>query len=223
MVLAHITDWYPTLLAATGLSDVADRSAFPLDGYNLWPALTGHKQSPRDSVLLNIEDGKAAVIKGNMKLMLGGPFLQGRWQCPPEVCADPHATDMGIDCQHGCLINLETDPREEHPRSPKNTVEESQGNAFRATLDEMISLLNDYNKTYVPALFDEYGPSPDPKGTAMAKKHGAWRPWSGEKFITKHPKPAAAKKPVPKKAARKPVPHHKSPPVKWPKLDDFKV
>jgi arylsulfatase A-like enzyme len=67
----HIVDWYPTLLKLAGAKlDQAN----PLDGRDLWPALTGGKVAPRDPIVLNVTPNGGAIRVGNMKLVAGGNF-----------------------------------------------------------------------------------------------------------------------------------------------------
>jgi arylsulfatase A-like enzyme len=69
-MLAHVSDLFPTILAAAGTvrastrGEPPPRPAKPLDGFNLWPALrtavassgTAVGQGPRNEVLLNMDD-----------------------------------------------------------------------------------------------------------------------------------------------------------------------
>lgn len=67
----HIVDWYPTLLKLAGAK--LDQSK-PLDGRDLWPALTGGKVTPRDPIVLNVTPNGGAIRVGDMKLVVGGNF-----------------------------------------------------------------------------------------------------------------------------------------------------
>merc|ERR550525_343198 len=50
--LAHITDWYPTVVEGiAGLKMPASTGPVALDGLNLWPAITGGTPSPRTEVV----------------------------------------------------------------------------------------------------------------------------------------------------------------------------
>ena len=64
--MMHIVDMYPTLadLASTQLG-----SNKPLDGVDVWPTISEGKPSPRDEIVYNVEPYRAAVRKGNWKLV----------------------------------------------------------------------------------------------------------------------------------------------------------
>lgn len=66
----HITDWLPTLLrAAGGHSDRLKK----IDGLDAWEALSKDKESPRKTILHNIDDiiGTAAITVNDWKLIKG--------------------------------------------------------------------------------------------------------------------------------------------------------
>lgn len=65
--LLHVTDMYPTLLAAAG-AKVEQRKA--VDGYDQWPAIRGNQASRRKEVLLSVEDLRGAIRVGDWKLIL---------------------------------------------------------------------------------------------------------------------------------------------------------
>jgi arylsulfatase A-like enzyme len=62
----HIVDWYPTL---AGLAGAASDPSKPLDGLNIWPALTGGRIPSRDEVVYGIEPFRAAIRQGDWKLV----------------------------------------------------------------------------------------------------------------------------------------------------------
>jgi len=62
----HIVDMYPTL---TGLAGAPLGKNKPLDGLNVWPTISEGKPSPRDEVVYDIEPFRAAVRKGDWKLV----------------------------------------------------------------------------------------------------------------------------------------------------------
>ncbi|MEG3439205.1 arylsulfatase [Pannus brasiliensis CCIBt3594] len=72
---SHIVDLYPTL---TGLAGVSSSKSKPLDGTNLWPALSDGKTSKRDEIVYSVEPFRAALRRGDWKLV---------WQVtlPPRV------------------------------------------------------------------------------------------------------------------------------------------
>lgn len=66
----HITDWLPTLLTAAGGNP---SNLTSIDGMDLWDALSEDTESPRTSVLHNIDDiyGVSAITVGDWKLIQG--------------------------------------------------------------------------------------------------------------------------------------------------------
>lgn len=92
----HIVDWYPTL---TSLAGATSDPSKPLDGLNLWPALTGGQIPQRDEIVYGIEPFRAAIRQKDWKLV---------WQVtlPPRVE----------------LFNLAQDPSEE-----TNLADQNQG------------------------------------------------------------------------------------------------
>ncbi|XP_012270493.1 arylsulfatase B [Orussus abietinus] len=71
-----VSDWLPTLLAAAG----GDTSNLTMDGLNLWGALKDDTESPRQTVLHNIDDqiGNAAISTNGWKLVQGSSY-NGFW------------------------------------------------------------------------------------------------------------------------------------------------
>lgn len=67
--LMHISDWYPTLLKLAGASLKQPR---PLDSFDLWPALTKGKPSPRTEILYNTMPQSGALRVGDWKIVLNG-------------------------------------------------------------------------------------------------------------------------------------------------------
>ena len=62
----QIVDMYPTLAAVAGASTAKTK---PLDGMNMWATIAEGKPSPRDVVVYAIEPFRAAVRKGDWKLV----------------------------------------------------------------------------------------------------------------------------------------------------------
>ncbi|XP_043275094.1 arylsulfatase B-like [Venturia canescens] len=73
--LIHVTDWLPTLYAAAGgnVTDLGD-----IDGVNHWPHFSKGKSSPRESLLLNIDElaPTEGAIHRRFKLVRGS-YKQG--------------------------------------------------------------------------------------------------------------------------------------------------
>jgi arylsulfatase I/J len=64
--MMHIVDMYPTL---AGLAGAELGKTKPLDGIDVWPAISEGKPSPRDNVVYNVEPYRAGVRKANWKLV----------------------------------------------------------------------------------------------------------------------------------------------------------
>lgn len=67
--MIHITDWLPTLITAAG----GDPSNLTVDGMDMWNAFSNDTESPRTSVLHNIDDiyGVSAITVGDWKYIQG--------------------------------------------------------------------------------------------------------------------------------------------------------
>jgi arylsulfatase A-like enzyme len=65
--MMHVTDLYPTLLAAAGAKISQPK---PMDGLDQSATLAEGKPSPRKEVLVNMEDSRAALIMGMWKLIV---------------------------------------------------------------------------------------------------------------------------------------------------------
>jgi len=62
----HIVDMYPTLTALAGAPAGKGK---PVDGLDVWPTISAGKPSPRDEVVYDIEPFRAALRKGDWKLV----------------------------------------------------------------------------------------------------------------------------------------------------------
>ena len=67
--VAHMVDWYPTLLKLTGVSL---KQGLPLDGRDIWPCITDGKPSPHEELLLNAGPNAGAIRVGDWKLVING-------------------------------------------------------------------------------------------------------------------------------------------------------
>jgi arylsulfatase A-like enzyme len=65
----HIVDLYPTLIKLAGGSLEQKR---PIDGRDVWPAITRQSTIARDEILVNAEPDRGAIRVGDWKLVLHG-------------------------------------------------------------------------------------------------------------------------------------------------------
>jgi arylsulfatase A-like enzyme len=65
--LMHVTDLYPTLLAAAGAKPDQRKA---LDGFDQWPAIRDGKASARNEVLISVEDLRGGLRVGDWKLIV---------------------------------------------------------------------------------------------------------------------------------------------------------
>ncbi len=64
--MIHVTDMFPTLVTLAG--GAIDKGK-PLDGFNIWPALSGGQPTERAELIYNIEPFNAALRQGDWKLL----------------------------------------------------------------------------------------------------------------------------------------------------------
>lgn len=64
--LVHAVDLYPTLATLAGAST---QKCKPLDGVNVWPTIAANAPSPRKEIVYNVEPFRAAMRKGNFKMI----------------------------------------------------------------------------------------------------------------------------------------------------------
>ncbi|NVD39049.1 arylsulfatase [Ensifer sp. HO-A22] len=64
--MVHVVDMFPTLVAIAGAALGKNK---PLDGMNLWPALSEGQPSPRKELVYNVDPLAGAVRKDNWKLV----------------------------------------------------------------------------------------------------------------------------------------------------------
>ncbi|HTQ50134.1 MAG TPA: arylsulfatase [Candidatus Acidoferrales bacterium] len=64
--MIHVVDMYPTLANLAGASTT---KCLPLDGLDVWPAISENKPSPRTEIVYNVEPFRGAVREGDWKLI----------------------------------------------------------------------------------------------------------------------------------------------------------
>lgn len=128
-VLASISDWWATFAVLAGLpaSDSCE-GCVPVDGKDLWPAITGmvDPTSVRTELLLGVGGTRhnGALRSGNYKLIAPGgnsPAADG-WsaQYPGTTHTIPAPPD-GLCKLRPCLFDLSADPRETNDLSTKQS------------------------------------------------------------------------------------------------------
>ncbi|XP_057232048.1 arylsulfatase I [Malurus melanocephalus] len=184
--LVHITDWYPTLVSLAGgnLSNVQG-----LDGYNVWPAISEGKESPRTEILHNIdplynhakygslEDGfgiwntavQASIRVGEWKLLTGDPGYSD-W-IPPQTLTNFPGSWWNLERltdgpkKSVWLFNITADPYERYDLS------EQRPDVVRTLLTRLVH----YNRTAIPVRYPAENPRAHPDFNG-----GAWGPWATE-------------------------------------------
>uniref|UniRef100_K7FYE0 Arylsulfatase family member I n=1 Tax=Pelodiscus sinensis TaxID=13735 RepID=K7FYE0_PELSI len=177
--LVHITDWYPTLVALAG-GNVSEAEG--LDGYNVWPAISEGKESPRTEILHNIDPlynhAKHGSLEGGFgiwntavqasirvrewKLLTGDPGYSD-W-IPPQMLTNFRRLTDSVR-KSVWLFNITADPYE------RDDLSEQRPDVVRALLKRLVY----YNRTAIPVRYPAENPRahPDLNG-------GAWGPWASE-------------------------------------------
>lgn len=70
----HMVDWYPTLIKLAGGSL---EQPLPIDGRDLWPALTGGSFERQEPIVLNITPRGGAMRLGDWKVVVNGNVSNG--------------------------------------------------------------------------------------------------------------------------------------------------
>ena len=191
--LIHVSDWYPTLLTASGCSAIPGTQS--LDGYNQWEAITKDVKSPRLEILHNIDPlfskarGKfrmgfdtsvhAGIRVGDWKLLTGNPGFS-RWVKPPEEQDTAVKFSPGLSITNHVYNEIQSFSKFSNRAKlvqlfnikydPYERMELSD--IYPDLVNEMLLKLSKYNSTAVPV----YYPPDDAK--ADPKLHGGfWEPW----------------------------------------------
>jgi len=165
--LFHITDWFPSLMAAAGGNTDGTK---PLDGVDQWDTIANGAPGKRDMLLHNIDvlaskwkqplyddtfdtSTHAAIRVGDLKLITGAPLplpyhfwkrLPGNWE------------------KNYWMFNITADPSEQ------NDISEQNPEAVRNILGQLDAL----QKTAVAPWYPADDPAGDP-----AVNGGVWQPW----------------------------------------------
>ncbi|XP_041665985.1 arylsulfatase B [Cheilinus undulatus] len=186
--LIHISDWLPTLVNVAGGRISGTK---PLDGFNVWNAISKGEASPRQELLHNIDPlyvdiapcpGRqrlcpsvqqswsnvgfnfsihAAIRYMNWKLLTGYPGCDV-WFPHPNESSVSWDTSSDEPLKPVMLFDIEQDPEE------RNDVSEKHADI----VEGLLSRLSYYLSTAVPINY----PKPDPR--CDPGPQGAWGPWA---------------------------------------------
>lgn len=129
----HVTDWLPTLLAATGRRDLVPTD---LDGINQWDYLIGASASPPRTLMLYNADtttGQAALRWGDWKLLLNESTFVGWFSGSGTNWGIEYCSNMPTETVQ--LFNVTGDEQERVDLSQQQPEVVSE---MRAVIDEYI-------------------------------------------------------------------------------------
>jgi len=66
----HVTDMYATLLNLAGASLSSDSQTKPIDGLDMWPVIANGQASPRNEMLINVNEFRGALTIDDWKLIV---------------------------------------------------------------------------------------------------------------------------------------------------------
>ncbi|XP_068508797.1 arylsulfatase B isoform X2 [Syngnathus scovelli] len=180
--LLHVSDWLPTLV---GLAGGRLNATKPLDGFDVWNAISKGFASPRLELLHNIDpmyndmapcpglkrDGKGVFVSGfntsihaairssNWKLLTGYPGC-GVWF--PRPGHNDSSAWRSEPLKPVMLFDLDKDPEERNEVSA----------IYPAVVERLLGRLNHHQQTALPVNFPDEDPRCDPGPT------GTWGPWA---------------------------------------------
>lgn len=145
--LAHVVDWGITLMSSLGHTFKPNKGQRPLDGLDLWPALTTGGASPRTEMLHSMRDstqcapgmascshrGELAFRRGPYKLIYGHPSLRG---AGGDTCEWEEGGGGELNCWNGWASPKDVGPSRPppvlppRPGQPPNTSVYTWGSVF---------------------------------------------------------------------------------------------
>jgi arylsulfatase A-like enzyme len=206
MSLMHCADWFPTFAGLAGAM-LTPKQKQALDGFDMWPAITGVvPQSPRTEILHNIDPitGYAAIRVGKYKYLASN---DQEWGADPRIFSSlpagkclyedicPKGLEVGVEKQEEhesnnvgghleYLFNMDVDPQER-----VNLIDSTASEDVEA-FAQIMRRLEHYRASMVPlrnlepdeAAVPEVVPglnicTPSPRGPILCQDIGIWRPW----------------------------------------------
>lgn len=182
--LAHISDWYKTLVEGVASGDASDpRGVSPLDSINLWPWLSGHiSSSPRKFIVHDHHmfgnEIWGAVRLGKWKLIVHSSEGQASWYgrfTPNATTPNPSFPHANCSTSQPCLFNIEVDPTEHHNVAIQNPT----------VVHDLMTRFQALEKEYHPP---KKNPSQDVDGYCefVKNNHGFLGPWKTGDLLKDH-------------------------------------
>eukprot|EP00794_Sanderia_malayensis_P018116 gene18116-19926_t len=182
--LLHVTDWFPTILSLAGGRPDSDTE---IDGVDVWRTLSDGAESPREELLLNIDDlvyKNSAYREGKWKVVFQDSSEWTDWFNPPDYDRPAYRKlrtkqqkpassveceelpEQPVNCSQGCLFNMEEDPCEYKDLSQENSEK----------FTELKEKIDEYrNKMAEPKYKHDADPNSNPRNHG-----GIWTPWIEE-------------------------------------------